>query len=144
MTDPDLNALLDAATPGPWEFEDDAPGACRGWVSPEYVFSCDSGDRDYPSPHNYQANAALIVAAVNALPRLLEIERAARAAMKWPWSTYGPSECPMCEVYTQAVGELPEYGNEWDTRFVDPATGRMDHESDCEYRTLRDALSSRS
>ena len=94
MTDPDLAALLDAATPRPWEVskvqgqdelrdewhiatgDDPAefPGAM--WIrGPKFVDCDDTGLFFTP------ADAALIVAAVNALPRLLEIEREARATI---------------------------------------------------------------
>lgn len=77
MTRPDLDALaalLDKATPGPWatnggrvECRDD-----HGWVNDGWII----GDLDGPDA---EANSALIVAAVNALPELIarvrELER---------------------------------------------------------------------
>ena len=61
MTRPDLDALqalLDKATPGPWD-------DCGAWVTPSHRKFTESRDE----------NAALIVAAVNALPALLAYVR---------------------------------------------------------------------
>jgi hypothetical protein len=88
----ELRALLDAATPGPWEVE--ASGA-------EY----DADDNEIESgwmrgpqmldKYDYETlrltDAALIVAAVNALPELLdELEHRREAMRIETW-------CPVCE-----------------------------------------------
>ena len=91
---PDLNALLDAATPGPWNVQnttacyDVIQGGDRTTDS-RYIammgVDYDPNDGESFPPH-HDADAALIVAAVNALPRLLEIERAASEWMDADWA----------------------------------------------------------
>lgn len=75
MTDPDrrmLRELLAAATPGPWEVPESIHGdpyiteQGRGFLRGGGIATCDRRD-DYG-----RSNAALIVAAVNALPALLD------------------------------------------------------------------------
>jgi len=79
---PDLRALLDGldaalakATPGPWAQQNGAPNFVYG--DPEVgIFVCDTG-HDVLADGQPTADAALIVAAVNALPALLAAVRAA-------------------------------------------------------------------
>ncbi len=83
MTTDDLRALLAKATPGPWD-ADGWTGTVRGagvqftgehdavWAkdeSGEWTLICPTGLRDEPQSNE---NAQLIVAAVNALPALLD------------------------------------------------------------------------
>jgi hypothetical protein len=64
----DLRDLLAAATPGPW-----IVGVFHGCIfGPNYVAVADTVD-------GHVADAAIIVAAINALPALLDIAEAARA-----------------------------------------------------------------
>ena len=91
MTDLDLTALLDAATPRPWNVQnttacyDVIQGGDRTTDS-RYIammgVDYDPNDGESFPPH-HDADAALIVAAVNAYERLLEIERAAREFRAW-------------------------------------------------------------
>ena len=73
-----LRELLGKATPGPWECDDygvDFPGARYGEVA--YVLSKTRGRFEATSD-----NAALIVAAVNALPALLDRIDALEAGLR--------------------------------------------------------------
>lgn len=86
MTDfTELERLLAAATKGPWEVSHAGEGSRSGGFriteyyvrlpGADFALAADVVGADMkPS----EANAALIVAAVNALPRLLEIARAAK------------------------------------------------------------------
>jgi len=72
-THDDLRRLLAAATPGPWEFNENAKCDTR-WVSEAAKggsLVCDVDETDVP-PEQQRHTAALIVAAVNALPGLLD------------------------------------------------------------------------
>lgn len=89
MTPTELRALLEKATPGPWghtahEVEGDSP--CGGENCPfeddhgegeTHGFVIASCDVDYETDR--ENDAALIVAAVNALPALLDVCEAASA-----------------------------------------------------------------
>jgi len=90
MTDPDLAALLDAATPRPWAWATDegAPVYVQLYATDEAVdeYEADVLSSDERGVLVSDADAALIVAAVNALPRLLEIERAASEWMDADWA----------------------------------------------------------
>lgn len=68
-----LRALLAAATPGPWYTSDNYDvGEFAGYVyAPNATVATDATDTD----------AALIVAAINALPRLLDVVEAAEDAV---------------------------------------------------------------
>ena len=96
MTTDDLRALLAKATPGPWD-ADGWTGTVRGagvqqftgehdavWAkdeSGEWTLICPTGLRDEPQSNE---NAQLIVAAVNALPGLLDrLEAAERDAERY-------------------------------------------------------------
>ena len=107
MTDPDLAALLDAATPRPWAWATDegAPVYVQLYATDEAVdeYEADVLSSDERGVLVSDADAALIVAAVNALPRLLEIERAAReVGHMHPWYGDDPGrarrECSMCDA----------------------------------------------
>jgi hypothetical protein len=70
----DLRALLEAAAPGEWKsrFHEDSPAGW--WVYTDGIDPlADLGDAD-----SAERDAALIVAAVNSLPRLLDVVEAAR------------------------------------------------------------------
>ncbi len=67
---PDLRALLDAATPGPWRVEPNG----KDWA---WTYA-----RDSMVAGSIPADAALIVAAVNALPALLAVLDAAIEAQE--------------------------------------------------------------
>ena len=96
MTDPDLAQLESAATSAPWREDPtgwDQEGADRfililgGGVPDSASEYCCAGISDYgQGPDQVEADAALIVAAVKALPRLLEIERAASEWMDADWA----------------------------------------------------------
>jgi hypothetical protein len=68
----DLDAARAEATPGPWAQQNGARHLVYGNPD-EGMFVCAAGNADYPGPI---ADAALIVAAVNALPRLTAALRA--------------------------------------------------------------------
>jgi hypothetical protein len=74
MTTTELRALLAQATPGPWF---DAGGGHVGGT--ECVRGRDGWPEPYPIPvaDSTEDDAALIAAAVNALPRLLDVVEAA-------------------------------------------------------------------
>lgn len=84
MTAPDLDALkelLAKATPGPWKISltDDT-----SIINADRREVC-TADGDYNSPDDWplmEANAALIVAAVNSLPALLSERDALRAGLE--------------------------------------------------------------
>ena len=67
-----LRALLAKATPGPWSIEPTWAERCGGSVA---IANRDhmGEDWDVCSVHSTEANAALIAAAVNALPELLRV-----------------------------------------------------------------------
>ena len=64
---PDLRALLSAATPGPWTLD----GRVAWCLTPPEAAGYD-GEHDLVLEAFTDRNAALIVAAVNALPALLD------------------------------------------------------------------------
>lgn len=65
----ELRALLAASTPGPWDADEE--GYVRTMIGQDRYTVADCSFR-------YEEDAALICAAVNALPALLEIAEAAR------------------------------------------------------------------
>jgi hypothetical protein len=71
----ELERLLAAATPGPWSYETDDEGSSMGWIcAPNEKYPGFSGEElfDVRGDSAQQfINAALIVAAINALPGLL-------------------------------------------------------------------------
>ena len=75
-----LRALLAEATPGPWDVDDIHPDHCAQspWGHKTVTFGPGSVALALMSPED-QPTAALIVAAVNALPALLDVVEAARS-----------------------------------------------------------------
>jgi hypothetical protein len=107
-----LEAMLADATPGPWEQWEEHPIVYAGPLTknePECVggyrrmiAECDDEDAEYdandddegeyidPSDEGFN-NAALIAAAVNALPALLAVAKAAKAYVR-PGLSHGEAE----------------------------------------------------
>ena len=115
MTDPDLAQLESAATSAPWREDPtgwDQEGADRfililgGGVPDSASEYCCAGISDYgQGPDQVEADVALIVAAVNALPRLLEIERAAMELDVQPCDFAGAEPKPGLRRWCLAHGE---------------------------------------
>lgn len=84
MSDLDeLKALAEAATPGPWQNEADQYGRPKikdsnGWTLADLCTLAPNGPR-FKAPHD----AALIVAAVNALPDLISRLEKAEGALRY-------------------------------------------------------------
>jgi hypothetical protein len=78
----ELRKLLEAATPGPWEACGDDRGGCQcGMVwnrivgeDGALILNTRHADSDLPTPdlEHAKANALLVAAAINALPKLLD------------------------------------------------------------------------
>lgn len=91
MDKPSLKALRELhekATPGPWVAEvDDTPNRCAGIAGPtqydDYAYRGDIVVTDSGVYPPRMPDAALIVAARNALPALLAIAEAARGFDEW-------------------------------------------------------------
>ena len=75
----DLKKLLAAATPGPWEVSERTKDWRPQVVSTEHGPIC---TMHIPEVGDADSNAALIVAAVNALPELVERVKRYEAALK--------------------------------------------------------------
>lgn len=75
----ELEALAEAATPGPWVVGDDAsqviaPCPCCGLIATCDPYGIPTGDRDYDLQHHY--NSGFIAASRQAIPELIaEVRR---------------------------------------------------------------------
>lgn len=102
----ELKRLMEEATPGPWFTF--ANGHCVGGTptdgSAGGVAMCSMAAR---TPQEVQANAALVVAAVNALPALLarveELERALKAIAKEQSATTATEAADRMQFIARAV-----------------------------------------
>jgi hypothetical protein len=121
-----LRALRERATPGPWEYrpyEGDDWGFVRGpeqssTIGPlkplvavarpghQHDFDADAHRRAGADP--YEPNAALITAAVNALPALLDAAEAT-AALEW----FGTQHRLSLDFYSPVYGDDDDQSQEW-------------------------------
>jgi hypothetical protein len=90
MTDlQSLRAMMEAATPGPWKIHDRAGTTV---LASDGYSATNTESNLFDSHARNSANAALIVAAINALPRLLSIAEAYEASHAAPEGDKGDAE----------------------------------------------------
>lgn len=103
MTIAELRALLARATPGPWHLCDDGETskcADESGLTTAHTKGCHA-----PHRKNAAAHAALIAAAINALPALLD---AVEAAQRWMRTENADEEREAVAAFDAAVARLGE------------------------------------
>ena len=89
-----LRAALNKATPGPWETRFEAESDGSGVWGIDGIVETGGYDGMFKGGIDNDADAALIVAAVNALPALLDIAQAAQTFLN---ASYSAQNAPFVE-----------------------------------------------